>query len=227
MTNIDTALEQAATDPGLADKTRRDFMLMTDGEQAGCSLGGGAAGAIQAVHDLYVEAGVPTFAIGFGSSANPVFLGAIAEEGGTAPAGRWARRIEYYLATDQAALLAAFQDIAQKAIGCVFKLDTAPPDPQKLYVFVNGSVQVSRDATHATGWDYDNTTNTVTFYGSTCDDLKQGKVSMVRTSSTAARSRGRSSAARCRLGAQSCCSARPRYCRRDRSPQTRRAGSSP
>ncbi len=178
VTNIDTALEQAATDPGLADKTRGDFVLLvTDGQQAGCNLGGGAAGAIHAVHDLYVEAGVPTFAVGFGSGADPVFLGAVAVEGGTAPQDAGAS--QFYLATDQAALTAAFQDIAQKAIGCVFKLGTAPPDPSKLYVFVNGTVRVAKDSTHATGWDYDSASNTVTFYGAMCSDLKAGKVSGV------------------------------------------------
>jgi hypothetical protein len=179
VTNIDTALEQAKTDPGLADKTRGDFVLLvTDGMQAGCNAGGGAAGAIQAVHEMYVEGGVPTFAIGFGSGADVKFLNAVAEEGGTALDAAGGGD-QFYLATDQAALLSAFQDIAQKALGCVFKLDMAPPDPTKLYVFVNGNVRVDRDSTHATGWDYDSKSNTVTFYGATCTDLKLGKVSGV------------------------------------------------
>jgi hypothetical protein len=39
---------------------------------------------------------------------------------------------------------------------------------------------VPRDPNHTSGWDYDALTNSITFYGATCDQLQSGTVSSVR-----------------------------------------------
>jgi hypothetical protein len=50
-----------------------------------------------------------------------------------------------------------------------------PPDPDLLYIFFDGTV-VERDPSHQDGWDYDPTTNRITFYGGTCTSLQSGDV---------------------------------------------------
>jgi hypothetical protein len=180
VTNIDSAEERAGMDPGLADKTRSDFILLvTDGEQAGCTAGGGAAGALLAAHDLFTDGGVATFAIGFGGSANPQFLSNLAIEGGT-PIQDASFPNLFYNAANQIQLNAALDAIAKKTLGCTLVLGSTPPDPSKLYVFDNGDASVPRDPGHADGWDYSAATNTITFYGAICDGLKAGSVSDVQ-----------------------------------------------
>lgn len=180
VTNIDTAVELAGTDPGLYDPARSSFILLvTDGEQAGCTLGGGANGALQAVHDLYADGGVPTFAIGFGGAANPQFLSNVAIEGGTALPDASFPNL-FYNAADDIQLSAALDQIAKKTLGCELALGSTPPDPSKLYVFVDGGDSVPKDPSHANGWDYSSATNTVTFYGMICDALKAGTVDDVQ-----------------------------------------------
>lgn len=180
VTNIDSAEERAGMDPGLLDPTRGNFILLvTDGEQAGCTAGGGANGALLAAHDLYTDGGVPTFAIGFGGSANPQFLSNMAIEGGT-PIQDASFPDLFYNAANQIELNAALEAIAKKTLGCVLVLGSTPPDPTKLYVFDNGDASVPRDPTHDGGWDYSASTNTVTFYGAVCDGLKTGAVSDVQ-----------------------------------------------
>ncbi|MEO6420975.1 MAG: vWA domain-containing protein [Polyangiaceae bacterium] len=179
VTNIDTAIERAATDPGLADKTRGEYVLLvTDGQQSSCNLGGGAAGALAAVHQLATDAGVSTFAIGFGGASDPKFLSNVAIEGGTALPDASFPNL-FYNAANDVSLSAALAQIATKTLSCSLILKTVPPDPSKLYVFVAGGVEVTRDPSHASGWDYDSVSNTVTFFGATCDGLKSGSVSDV------------------------------------------------
>ncbi|MGH7328940.1 MAG: vWA domain-containing protein, partial [Polyangiaceae bacterium] len=180
VTNIDSAMDRAGMDPGLYDSTRQSFVLLvTDGEQSGCSLGGGANGAIVAAHELLADAGVETFAIGFGGQANPQFLSEVAIEGGTALPDASFPNL-FYNAADDVQLQAALDQIAKKTLGCELVLGSVPPDPSKLYVFVDGGDSVSRDPGHSNGWDYSSATNTVTFYGMICDSLKNGTVSDVQ-----------------------------------------------
>ena len=180
VTNIDTAVELAATDPGIDDPTRSDFVLLvTDGKQAGCTTGGGDQGVMDAVHALYTDAGVSTFAVGFGGAADPTFLSNVAIEGGT-PLPDASFPNLFYNAADDVQLNAALDQIAKKTLGCVLKLGSVPPDPSQLYVFVDGDAGVPKDTTHKNGWDYSSTDNSVTFYGGICDGLKAGTVSDVQ-----------------------------------------------
>jgi hypothetical protein len=46
-----------------------------------------------------------------------------------------------------------------------------------VFVFFDGAAPaVPRDTTHADGWDYDASTQTVRFYGPTCTKVKSGTV---------------------------------------------------
>src|SRR5205085_869643 len=91
-------------------------------------------------------------------------LADIATAGGTPRPGA----TKYYQADDSAGLLAAFNLIAQGALGCEYRLAMAPPDPAKIFVYVNGVLQ-NRDVAHANGWDYSAATVRVTFYGGLCN----------------------------------------------------------
>jgi hypothetical protein len=176
VTNIDTGVEQAGTDPALAMTDRHSYlMLVTDGGQSGCSLGGGAAGAVSAVGDLWTNHGVSTFVVGFGSSVNATELDNLAAAGGQPLTGTH----EYYQADNAADLDAAVAQIAGQAVSCEIVVNPAPPDASQLYVWFDHTTSVPHDPTHTAGWDYDPATSTVTLYGSSCDQLKSHSVSAV------------------------------------------------
>jgi von Willebrand factor type A domain len=173
VTNIDTAMQQAATDPALKDTTRANYVLLiTDGKQYGCSDAGGDKGTTQIITDLYKKSGVATFVIGFGKGVDPKQLNIFADAGGVPSSDPTTR---FYKAEDQKTLDTALAAIASKAFNCVFKLGQVPPNLDKIYVFFDNK-EVARDTGHKDGWDYDPVTNQITFYGSRCGDLKAGKV---------------------------------------------------
>lgn len=173
VTNIDTAMEQAAAEPSFKDKTRSSFaLLITDGKQAGCSVAGGDTGTTKIITDLLGQQGVSTFVVGFGGGVDPKQLNIFAEAGGVTSGDPTTK---YYKAEDQQSLDAALAKIAAKTMGCVYQLGQVPPTLDKLYVFFDNK-EVPQDKTHQDGWDYDETTNTVTFYGAACQSLKDGKV---------------------------------------------------
>ena len=86
---------------------------------------------------------------------------------------------KYYNAADKASLDAALKAIAALTLSCTFKLGSVPPDPSKLYVFVDKATQVPRDASKAAGWEYDPSSNQLTLYGQVCADFKSGKTKQV------------------------------------------------
>ncbi len=177
VTNIDTAMKQAATDPGLGDATRQSYvLLLTDGAQAGCTAGGGDAGTLAAITDLATKRGVKTFVVGFGSGVDTAAMDSFAAAGGVPAA---AASPKFFKAEDATSLDKALTTIGSTALGCVFKLGKAPPDSTKIFAFFDKSTEVPRDTTKTNGWDYDPTTNTVTFYGSFCADIKAEKVKAV------------------------------------------------
>ncbi len=169
VTNIDTAILQAQGEPALMDPSRKSYvLLLTDGQQAGCNLGGGDAGTTAAITQMHA-AGIPTFVIGFGAAADPVSLTQFADAGGVISMGAH----HYYDASDQASLAMALDTIANATIGCDYKLTDVPPDPTKVYVFFD-NVSVAGGAPD--GWTYDPTTNTITFLGAACSQIKSGSV---------------------------------------------------
>jgi len=174
VTNIDTAVEQAATEPAFKDTTRKSYaLLITDGAQAGCSSAGGDAGTTKIITDMQ-KAGISTFVVGFGGAVDTASLNAFAVAGGvpsTDPVNK------FYKAEDAASLDKAIATIGgTAAIGCTYVLSKTPPDPNKMFVFFGKTTDVPRDPTHTNGWDYDPKTNTITFYGTACADIKAGKV---------------------------------------------------
>jgi hypothetical protein len=176
VTNIDTAMEQAALEPAFSDMGRDSYaLLITDGKQAGCNAAGGDNGTTQILTDM-AAAGVPTFVVGFGGGVDPAQLDIFAVAGGVPQAGM----PSYYQADNPMQLEQALDTIASATLGCVFALESTPPDDNAIFVFFdNDPNAVPRDTTHAAGWDYDATNNQVEFFGATCDDIKAGNVSDV------------------------------------------------
>ena len=176
VTNIDTAVEQAAAEPALADPDRDSFVLLiTDGKQAGCSAAGGDAGTLQIIGDMFA-AGVGTFVLGFGSGVDAAQMNQFAVAGGVPYNDPTTK---YYQAEDQTSLDAVLTNIASQTIGCVFDLDEVPPNADEVFVFFDNTESIAKDTTHMEGWDYDPSTNQVTFYGDACAKLKAGEVTDV------------------------------------------------
>ena len=176
VTNIDTGITQAVTDPALADATRASYvMLVSDGAQAGCSAAGGDAGTEAAIADLLATRGIQTFVVGFGSAVDAAQLDAFAVAGGTALAGA----PKYYQADSAAQLDQAFQTIANIAIGCEYTVDPAPSDIDQMYVYFSNTELVPRDTGHANGWDYEPATKKLTLYGTFCERLESHEVTDV------------------------------------------------
>ncbi len=177
VTNIDTAMTQAAAAPELVDATRDNYaVLISDGGQAGCSAGGGDAGTEKTIAGM-LAAKVATFVLGFGAAIDAKALGAFALAGGV-PTGDALK--PFYDVQDAASLAAALDTIAKKTIGCSYVLDTPPEGNADIFVFFdNVTPGVPQDPTHMSGWDYDAQTATLTFYGEQCDQLKSGTVTDV------------------------------------------------
>jgi hypothetical protein len=166
-TPIGGVLTAAGMVPALADPMRANYvMLVTDGTET-C----GGDGVAAATANL-ANKGIKTFVVGFGGEVDAQNLSDIATAGGTPRPGA----TKYYQADDAAGLTAAFNLIAQGALGCEYRLASAPPDPAKVFVYVNGVLQ-NRDVAHANGWDYSPATTRITFYGGLC--------SLVATDATA------------------------------------------
>ncbi|MBK6918190.1 MAG: VWA domain-containing protein [Deltaproteobacteria bacterium] len=163
--NLDALVDYA----GLEDTEHDNYILLVTDGMATCN------DPVPSVTTLRMEdPEIQTFVVGFGSDVDPDQLDAMAQAGGTALPGD----PKYYQADDANALEMAFADIAGSVLSCVFVLDEVPPDPEELYAFFD-MMQVPRDPTHTNGWDYDPTTNTVTFYGAACDSIKNDAVETV------------------------------------------------
>ena len=59
-------------------------------------------------------------------------------------------------------------EIVSGIIGCSFKLDSQPPNPE-LYVFINNQSVIEGGPD---GWTYDAVANSVTFHGASCDVVR-------------------------------------------------------
>lgn len=172
VTNIDTAIQQAGTDPGLADATRGRFvMLISDGSQSSCNLGGGDAGTLQEITDLHA-AGVTTYVVGFGSSVDDDMLNQFAVAGGAPRPGA----TKFFRAESANQLATVFQTITGAVASCDYVVDPAPPDVDLTYVFFENTELVPRDPTHAEGWDFDPATSKITLYGTACTRVQDRTV---------------------------------------------------
>jgi hypothetical protein len=164
------ALEQVVPYPGLEDTTRANYVLLITDGQSTCE------DPIPVAATLAAETPpVRTFVVGFGSGVDPTELDGLAMAGGTARAGG---PPFYFQADDAASLASALDTIAGSVLSCTYSLSSVPEDVSMLYVYTDRT-EVERDTAHTTGWDYDPSTNTITFYGATCDALLAGTVSNV------------------------------------------------
>jgi len=168
VTNIETGMKQAATEPAFLDTDRASYaVLITDGKET-CGSDAVTEQTIKTMHDT---AGVPTFVIGFGTGVDPAQMDKFAVAGGV-PAGGGTSK--YYDASDQASLDAALSTIAKSTLSCTYSLDSIPPNPSEIFVFFDNVTKVPRDIVN--GWEYDIAKNQIVFYGPACDSLKNGIV---------------------------------------------------
>lgn len=174
----------AATTEYLKSRTTTNpkyILLATDGEPNECSNPddpatvrsptGNAAATVQAVQAASA-AGFPVFVVGLAVGASANTMNQLAVAGGRPKDGD----TKFYSVTSSAELRTALLAIASAVSDCTFQLGDAPPAPDEVAVDV-GSMRVSRDPTHANGWDYgDAEKKTIVLYGPICEDVKSGKV---------------------------------------------------
>lgn len=125
--------------------------------------------------DALKLAGIPTYVVGIpGSGPYSALLDRVATAGGTA------RDVPPYYyrvdSVDRAAFDQTLSQVAARATAtCVIPLGKAPPDPDRVNVYLDGVV-VPGDRTN--GWVLDGTT--VTLVGDTCDRVLSGEALGVR-----------------------------------------------
>ncbi len=164
-TSTGVALADLVGEATLLDPERQNaVLLITDGGESGdCTddvNGPGGAAML-----LAQDPSVLTFAVGMGDASSPQ-LDEIAMAGGTDVS---------YLALDPMALQMALESVLQTIASCTFTLDQVPDDPNEIYVFFDKLVPgIPNDAMN--GWTYDPVTNSVTFHGMACDQIKDGSV---------------------------------------------------
>lgn len=173
VTNIDTAVVQASADPALKDMDRNSYILLiTDGVQSDSCRGNKADPDTEAAISALSGLGVGTFVISFGEMVDGPQLDKFAMLGGHPNPDPVT---DVYLSTDGPTLQAALDMIASSVIGCEFALATPPENLDELYVFLDDEM-VPRDTTKANGWDYDEATKQVAFFGPPCDGLRDGSL---------------------------------------------------
>ncbi|MCC6663556.1 MAG: VWA domain-containing protein [Polyangiaceae bacterium] len=138
-------------------------VLITDGAD---NCGGGGANAATALKNQPIP--VKTYVVGFSGDVNKAELSKIATAAGTAP---------YYQAESAAQLDASLAAITQDVATCSYKLDAVPPSSGLWVFFDKDPKGVAQDGTN--GWSYDTPSNTIVFHGSSCDLIKQGKVTAI------------------------------------------------
>lgn len=154
-----------------ATTNNRYVLLATDGEP-NCVVDWDATipGINQSIDAITAlkQAGIPTYVLGFGNGVNSSTLESMAQAGGTG---------KFYAANSPVELTAALDAIAGEVgvPACSFALSETPEDPARLRLFFDNT-EVARSTQHTTGWDYNPTTNTMSVYGASCDQLQSGDV---------------------------------------------------
>jgi von Willebrand factor type A domain len=164
-TSTGVSLAELVGETTLLDPERQNaVLLITDGGESGeCTDevdGPGGATMLFAQ-----DPSVLTFAVGMGDASSPQ-LDEIATAGGT---------MISYLALDPVALQMALESVLQTITSCTFSLDQVPEDAAEIFVFFDKLVPgVAND--DVDGWTYDPVTNSVTFHGASCEQIKSGAV---------------------------------------------------
>jgi hypothetical protein len=164
------AIEVAVTYLKTVQDGRSKYILLATDGQPNCPATGDVAtatdfepamAAIAAAH----SAGIEVFVIGVGPSAGN--LDAMASAGGTST---------FYPALSPQALTAALNAIVGVVASCVYTMDSTPPDPTNLGVYLDKQLILE---SAADGWTL-STPNAVTFHGPTCDRIKSGAYKSVQ-----------------------------------------------
>lgn len=120
-------------------------------------------------------AGVTTYVLGFGSGfgSDPAVLNRMASAGGTP---------RPFSAGSAAELDAALDEIAAEIAppSCTVELGGPTRNPMLFQVRFDGGELIPRDMSRGRGWDYDEGTNTITFYGPDCAEIQAGDVDEVQ-----------------------------------------------
>jgi hypothetical protein len=161
---------KGANDPQDASR-RKTVLLITDG-QPNC---GKSSSDVVAEAKKLKSAGITVHVVGFGSGVSPSTLDAVAKAGGTNNPKDPSHR--YYQANDAATLASALKSIGSSLVSCTIALTDKPPDPNKIYVMVDGKT-LKRDDPN--GFSYDATKNTITLKGTACAALKAAKTPKIR-----------------------------------------------
>lgn len=170
--NPDCAMAQVRDLAGLAETDRASYVvLITTGVQGFCSPGAtGCPDAAESLSELYVEQGVQTFVLAFGSS-HAVVLREWAEAGGVD-----------YEAIDEAYASDGFMVIDNTeqfraalwdAIGttqCEVVLSEEPTEEETMLVFVDGN-EIAEDSEN--GWQRQGTD--LTFSATACDLIRESE----------------------------------------------------
>ena len=151
----------------------RYVLLATDG-LPNCAPGNNQGSTVEesvaAVTQL-ASAGIATHVLGFGSvrNNNPDVLRRMAEAGGTG---------NFHPAGSLSELQQALETIAGELIvpACTFELSAAPEDLDQVEVLFDDQA-IGLDPEN--GWDYEDTTNSITFFGASCSLLQSGEVAAV------------------------------------------------
>ncbi len=173
-----TTLQAALTHyNGLAENPAGRYVLLATDGLPNCAPGNNEGETVDqsvAAVTALAGAGIPTYVLGFGSigNNNPEVLRRMAEAGGTGnfhPAGS----------------LDELQDALEQIVGelivppCTFELTAAPEDLDRVEVLFDDQV-IELDRARENGWDYDDTANSMTFYGSSCSLLQSGDIENVQ-----------------------------------------------
>ncbi|MBN2575552.1 MAG: VWA domain-containing protein, partial [Deltaproteobacteria bacterium] len=147
----------------LADRDVKGIVLFTDGEPGCGGVDGGAAWAEALDAAAAAEAqGYPLFVFGLGP--NPGDLDRLARAGGTDL---------YYPATSgqqlDDALGSIFWNPGDFVRSCSFATYEPPPDPTRVYVFLNGE-PIPRDSND--GWSFGSQNSYIVLNGESCERLQ-------------------------------------------------------
>jgi len=166
---------------GLTDMSPKYILLATDGLPT-CgnnnAMTDDSAAAVTAVGAART-AGFPVFVVGIatGGGTADATLSNLANAGGLPKSGT----PTYYPVSSAADLAAAIRTLVGVAATCTFQIGPAPTSDGTTdlrYIKVFGdSVEITRDTTHANGYDYtDSTMNAIQVYGPLCDQILKAEI---------------------------------------------------
>jgi hypothetical protein len=170
------ALTRAETSTALHDTDRNNFvLLMSAPANDHCYRADMiVCDGVNAAADALLADGIRTIALSPGENT-PTEMGCVADHGGfpLPPPGTAFPGTHFYSLPWADTVAHLVEAVTAETFSCAFALDEVPPDADSLFVFADDGA-MTRDASHAEGWDYDAAANTVTLYGTACDDVLAG-----------------------------------------------------